>query len=200
MEINLIYIMLVVFIFVIFISIKNKENTEKMEHNNMCDIDQKNIFEIMSIVQQIGLSKKEMEEIVKSDNPEKYFISEKYTQKINRLTSLLKKYDYKTIKCLINQNEMAQKQKIQYCNAETRNDIMRSLNLIDALIDKYGFNIFLLVDHYSKTLEEIEKDCYQNYNPEIIKKIKSIIRKLSTIITTDKKIKEQLNYKQTEFV
>lgn len=190
MKIKFIHILLVILVIIFAMLI---QNNEKMT-NSPCEIDQNDMIEIMKIMQQLTITNEKKEEILNSKNPENYFLSQLYVNKINKLTSILKKYDYKAIKCMTDTNEMVKMQKKQFCNIETKNYIMKMLNFFEVLIDKYGFNAFLLFDHYSEVLQEFEKDCYKNNNPEIILKIKNIIRKLATIITVDNSLKNKLNY------
>lgn len=182
MEINLLYVFIFVVIIFLFFNFTKKENMEE----KVCDkLNPTDIAEAKIILD-------ELNQVFKSNDPEKYsaLTSENYSEKINKLTLILKKADSKCI----NYSVMNQNVKDKFCNSKTKNEIMKTLNLIDSLIDKYGFNVFILLDHYGNVLEDLEKNCYGENQTEIIKKIKSIIRKLSLIISVDKNIKKKLNY------
>jgi hypothetical protein len=176
MEINLVYIFIFVVIVFLFLNLKKKENME-----NPCQkINPADMAEAKIILDELKLN----------DNYNA-LTSEKYAEKINKLTYIFQKMDAKCI----NASFMNQEVKKKYCNKEQKDEIMKTLNLIDNLIDRYGFNVFILLDHYENVLEDLEKNCYGGNQAEIIKKIKNIIRKLSLIISVDKNIKEKLNYK-----
>ncbi len=175
MKVNLLYVLIFVVIAFVCFNFAKMENME-----NPCqNINPADFAEAKIILDELKLNNNYYE-----------LTSEKYAEKINRLTSIFHNMDAKCI----NASFMNQDVKNKYCNKEQKNEIMKTLNLIDDLIDKYGFNVFILLDHYENVLEELERNCYGENKTEIIKKIKSIVRKLSLIISVDNNVKKKLNY------